>query len=114
MELGLHNQDVSQQYPDEDQDELAAICCSLVVVDRQWNAASGLPPNFQYSDFDLATKNVKLSSWTVPFLLTPWTDQSSIPQGHARCKSHACINTAFTDCQRPVHSYEPQIQRADR
>ena len=59
MELGLHKQDVSSQYPDEDQAELAALCCSIIVFDRQWNAASGLPPCFQFSDFELATKSVR-------------------------------------------------------
>lgn len=63
MELGLHNQNVSQQYPDEDQDELAAICCSLIVLDRQWNAASGCESPLSVSRFRFTADLVFL---TVP------------------------------------------------
>ncbi|RYP14187.1 hypothetical protein DL765_006548 [Monosporascus sp. GIB2] len=35
-------------------EEVARITCTLVVLDRQWSAASGLPPNFQAADFDTA------------------------------------------------------------
>lgn len=59
MEMGLHNVDASQQYPDEDQShaEVVAISCTLIILDRNWSAASGLPPNFQVTDFELATKS---------------------------------------------------------
>ncbi|RMD42351.1 hypothetical protein DV735_g2806, partial [Chaetothyriales sp. CBS 134920] len=58
MELGLHNRDASQQYPDGEQShaEIVALSCSLIVLDRQWSSAAGLPPNFQFTDFELAIK----------------------------------------------------------
>ncbi|RMZ84305.1 hypothetical protein DV738_g506, partial [Chaetothyriales sp. CBS 135597] len=59
MELGLHNRDASQQYPDREQShaEIVALSCSLIVLDRQWSSAAGLPPNFQFTDFELAIKS---------------------------------------------------------
>lgn len=56
MEIGLHSRDVYQQYleTDEQQEEAEIISTSLIVLDRQWSAATGLPSNFQLSDFDYA------------------------------------------------------------
>ena len=70
MELGLHNRDASQQYPEEDQShsEVVAISCSLIVLDRNWSAATGLPPNFQVTDFELATKSNVRSQLHTPRL----------------------------------------------
>lgn len=64
MEIGLHSRDVYQQYleTDKQQQEAEIISTSLIVLDRQWSAATGLPPNFQLSDFDYANaSSVSLS-----------------------------------------------------
>lgn len=57
MELGLHSYDVSQQCQEENdpqREEVATISCSILILDRQWSAAAGLPSNCQESDFDMA------------------------------------------------------------
>ncbi|KAH8752786.1 hypothetical protein F5883DRAFT_471112 [Diaporthe sp. PMI_573] len=56
MEIGLHSRDVYQQFleTEKQQEEADIISTSLIVLDRQWSAATGLPPNFQLSDFDYA------------------------------------------------------------
>jgi hypothetical protein len=54
MELGLHRRDVHRHLSlDEKQrTEISALIWSIVTLDRQWSAATGLPQNFQESDFD--------------------------------------------------------------
>ena len=54
MELGLHRRDVHcHLLRDEKQRTgISAIIWSIVILDRQWSAANGLPQNFQESDFD--------------------------------------------------------------
>lgn len=56
MEIGLHSRDVYHQFleTEKKQEEADIISSSLIVLDRQWSAATGLPPNFQLSDFDYA------------------------------------------------------------
>jgi hypothetical protein len=56
MEIGLHSREVYQQFleTEEQQQEAENISCSIIVLDRQWSAATGLPPNFQLSDFSYA------------------------------------------------------------
>lgn len=56
MEIGLHSRDVYQHFleTEKQQEEADIISTSLIVLDRQWSAATGLPPNFQLSDFDYA------------------------------------------------------------
>lgn len=56
MELGLHSRDVAQHSLKDDRQraEVATMTCSLVVLDRQWSAAAGLPDNFKGGDFDMA------------------------------------------------------------
>lgn len=56
MELGLHNQEMSQHCLENDEQRTAVVnlSCSILVLDRQWSAAAGLPNNFQESDFDAA------------------------------------------------------------
>lgn len=71
MEIGLHSRDVYQQYleTDEQQEEAEIISTSLIVLDRQWSAATGLPSNFQLSDFDYAdasSVSFTVSSVTLP------------------------------------------------
>ncbi|KAH8707127.1 hypothetical protein GQ44DRAFT_777517 [Phaeosphaeriaceae sp. PMI808] len=65
MELGLHRRDVHQQLlRDESQHaEISALLWSIVVLDRQWSAATGLPQNFQESDFDQAMEPPENASY---------------------------------------------------
>lgn len=53
MELGLHRKDILRHFVREDSQhtEIKALLWSIVILDRQWSAASGLPQNFQESDF---------------------------------------------------------------
>ncbi|KAL6244791.1 hypothetical protein RBB50_008319 [Rhinocladiella similis] len=66
MELGLHNQEMSQHCLENDEQRTAVVnlSCSILVLDRQWSAAAGLPNNFQESDFDAAI----ISAVTVPYV----------------------------------------------
>ncbi|KAJ9148692.1 Zn(2)-C6 fungal-type DNA-binding domain protein [Pleurostoma richardsiae] len=54
MELGLHNRDVARHVLSSEKQwsEYAAITASIVILDRQWSAATGLPTHFANSDFD--------------------------------------------------------------
>lgn len=54
MELGLHRRDVHLHLlRDEAQrTEISALLWSIVILDRGWSAVTGLPQNFQESDFD--------------------------------------------------------------
>ncbi|PVI02993.1 hypothetical protein DM02DRAFT_726784 [Periconia macrospinosa] len=54
MELGLHRRD-GHQYLARTQNhptDISALFWSILILDRQWSAATGLPHNFQDSDFD--------------------------------------------------------------
>lgn len=67
MELGLHNGDVSKHIltSEVERQEAAIVMCSIIVLDRQWSAATGLPKNFQDSNFDpLPCTLVIISSFT--------------------------------------------------
>ncbi|KAH8800273.1 hypothetical protein F5884DRAFT_686095 [Xylogone sp. PMI_703] len=54
MELGLHNTEVSRHRLNTEQqwDEYVVIMSSIVVLDQQWSAATGLPTHFTRSDFN--------------------------------------------------------------
>ncbi|KAF9888277.1 hypothetical protein FE257_008847 [Aspergillus nanangensis] len=54
MELGLHSRDASQHFLHWNQqpDAITTIVCSVIVLDRQWSAATGLPTNFHDASFD--------------------------------------------------------------
>lgn len=76
MELGLHDTDASQAHPGQnpghDYENLGAVLCSLIVLDRQWSTASGLPPNFQLTDFEIPVKTfvcciIPYFKWTFPY-----------------------------------------------
>jgi hypothetical protein len=56
MEMGFHSLDVCKEYiqTDRQRAEVAIISCTIVILDRQWSAATGLRPNFQTSDFEMA------------------------------------------------------------
>ncbi|KIW15886.1 hypothetical protein PV08_05936 [Exophiala spinifera] len=71
MELGLHNQEMSQHCLESDDQRTAVVnlSCSILVLDRQWSAAAGLPNNFQESDFDAAI----VSAVKVPYMKSMMT-----------------------------------------
>jgi len=55
MQLGMHSREISQRNESQGRfAELATVTTTLVILDRQWSAAAGLPPNFQMTDFDSA------------------------------------------------------------
>lgn len=56
MELGLHSEKAAQECLDGDEKQiaLATLSCTLLIIDRQWSAATGLPANFKESDFEMA------------------------------------------------------------
>lgn len=70
MELGLHNQEMSQHCLENDEQRTAVVnlSCSILVLDRQWSAAAGLPNNFQESDFDAAIVSAVSSGYLVVFV----------------------------------------------
>jgi len=54
LELGLHNRDVSDHVlrSRRQREEIITLTCSIIILDRQWSASTGLPSNFQDSPFD--------------------------------------------------------------
>lgn len=54
MELGLHTREVTQRLLESNQERVDAanIICTIVTLDRQWSAATGLPAHFKESMFD--------------------------------------------------------------
>ncbi|KAK2757823.1 lea domain protein [Colletotrichum kahawae] len=63
MELGFHNGVMSEDMLDSraQRTEVWALMSSIVIIDRQWSAAAGLPRNFQESAFGpINTSSIKL------------------------------------------------------
>ncbi|KAM0247223.1 hypothetical protein ACHAQJ_009931 [Trichoderma viride] len=54
MQLGLHIRDVSRQLLTDEQQraENNTLTLSIFILDRQWGTATGLPNQFQWSDFE--------------------------------------------------------------
>lgn len=54
MELGFHNGEVSKHIltTDSQRCEAATVTASVIVLDRQWSASTGLPANFTDSSFE--------------------------------------------------------------
>ncbi|EWZ27844.1 hypothetical protein FOZG_18452 [Fusarium oxysporum Fo47] len=55
MELGFHNSDMLNHIlkTDSQRREASAIMCSVIILDRQWSAMTGLPANFPNAAFSL-------------------------------------------------------------
>jgi hypothetical protein len=55
MELGFHNSDMLHHIlkTDSQRREASAIMCSVIILDRQWSAMTGLPANFPNAAFSL-------------------------------------------------------------
>jgi hypothetical protein len=53
MELGFHSRDVPERVleSDPERDEIVAITCSIIILDRQWSVATGLPTHFELLHF---------------------------------------------------------------
>jgi len=54
MELGLHSTNIPAHILDSDhsKDEIVAILCTIIILDRQWSSATGLPTHFPEGSFD--------------------------------------------------------------
>lgn len=67
MELGFHQQDVARQILIIDQQwvEYTVTAASIVILDRQWSAAIGLPNNFSNTDFDLDHGSLVCTNFSV-------------------------------------------------
>ena len=54
MELGLHSSEVlrSKVMSEREKEQVALLQATILIFDRHWSAAIGLPTNFQDSDFD--------------------------------------------------------------
>jgi hypothetical protein len=53
MDLGFHNSDILNHIlkTDSQRKEASAIMCSVIILDRQWSAMTGLPTNFPNAAF---------------------------------------------------------------
>ncbi|KAK9438224.1 Zn(2)-C6 fungal-type DNA-binding domain protein [Metarhizium brunneum] len=60
MELGYHNGHVLKQVLDNETQtaEVYSIICSVIILDRQWSASTGLPTHFKTSSFDPLPKDL--------------------------------------------------------
>ena len=95
MELGFHNGEVSQHLlgSDAQREEAWILTSNIVILDRQWSSATGLPTHFNESSFS----PIPLSSVSRPIRTRPsggkWhanlgTDQKPSCQGHALVHPH--------------------------
>lgn len=84
MELGLHSLEASQfdQQSSEWQQELVTLSCTLLVLDRQWSAATGYPSNFKETDFEMAKVSLVITTGFCP--TTPQTDNINNGSRHIR------------------------------
>lgn len=101
MEIGLHSRDVYQQYleTEKQQEEAEIISTSLIVLDRQWSAATGLPSNFQLSDFDYAdAASVSLPHVYYIFRLQLWSLSHNSPSR---------LISLVSSCRSRFHISEP-------
>lgn len=55
IELGIHNSDVINHVSasEAQRKEASTLMCCVIVLDRQWSAMTGLPPNFAHDTFSL-------------------------------------------------------------
>jgi hypothetical protein len=53
MDLGFHNSDMLNHIlkTDGQRKEASAMMCSVIILDRQWSAMTGLPANFPNATF---------------------------------------------------------------
>lgn len=52
MELGLHTSESIALIPGQERRTLGIVLSSIIVLDRQWSAATGLPIHFLDGSFD--------------------------------------------------------------
>ncbi|KAK0383882.1 hypothetical protein NLU13_7974 [Sarocladium strictum] len=96
MQLGMHSRDMTQRMEREGcGTELATLTCSLVVLDRQLSAASGLPPNFNFADFDSALPNATQTPYLKAMMsFTLMSDQFNVPISRA-ARGESCDEECF-------------------
>ena len=90
MELGLHTSDAVQCATNlgGQAEDVANIVASVIVLDRQWSAATGLPTHFSNSTFDK-----KLVQKVIHSPLSPLHERSRLMvTGHESVsESYACV-----------------------
>ncbi|KAF4835854.1 hypothetical protein CGCTS75_v002532 [Colletotrichum tropicale] len=82
MELGFHNGVMSEDMLDSraQRTEVWALMSSIVILDRQWSAAAGLPRNFQESAFGpINTSSIKLPYLEAMLTFIKLSDKFSDP-----------------------------------
>jgi hypothetical protein len=80
MELGLHSQEDFRHVLEfgQQREEAVALLCSVIVLDRQWSAATGLPTHFHESSFDKSlTSKVSGQIYSLPTIITQLSRISS-------------------------------------
>ncbi|RKK88733.1 hypothetical protein BFJ68_g16872 [Fusarium oxysporum] len=67
MELGIHNSDVIKHdlASEAQRKEASTLMCCVIVLDRQWSAMTGLPPNFAHITFSLKSTHLSDSPYTM-------------------------------------------------
>ncbi|KAF5515065.1 hypothetical protein CGCF413_v000388 [Colletotrichum fructicola] len=86
MELGFHNGVMSEDMLDSraQRAEVWALMSSIVILDRQWSAAAGLPRNFQESAFGpINTSSIKLPYLEAMLTFIKLSDKFSDPISQA-------------------------------
>ncbi|KAH9242566.1 hypothetical protein K456DRAFT_1743743 [Colletotrichum gloeosporioides 23] len=86
MELGFHNGVMSEDMLDSraQRTEVWALMSSIVILDRQWSAAAGLPRNFQESAFGpINTSSIKLPYLEAMLTFIKLSDKFSDPISQA-------------------------------
>ncbi|EWZ28855.1 uncharacterized protein FOBCDRAFT_296473 [Fusarium oxysporum Fo47] len=60
MDLGFHNSDILNHIlkTDSQRKEASAMMCSVIILDRQWSAMTGLPANFPNAAFSPMSKYI--------------------------------------------------------
>ncbi|KAJ0129205.1 O-methyltransferase asqD [Fusarium oxysporum f. sp. albedinis] len=64
MELGIHNSDVIKHdlASEAQRKEASTLMCCVIVLDRQWSAMTGLPPNFAHNTFSVKSTHLGSAS----------------------------------------------------
>ncbi|EXL66626.1 hypothetical protein FOPG_17219 [Fusarium oxysporum f. sp. conglutinans race 2 54008] len=67
MELGIHDGDVIKHVlaSEAQRKEASTLMCCVTVLDRQWSAMTGLPPNFSHNTFSLKSTHLSDSPYTM-------------------------------------------------
>ncbi|KAI3573250.1 hypothetical protein IWW34DRAFT_823934 [Fusarium oxysporum f. sp. albedinis] len=71
MELGIHNSDVIKHdlASEAQRKEASTLMCCVIVLDRQWSAMTGLPPNFAHNTFSVKSTHLGSASSDSPYTM---------------------------------------------